>query len=83
MLEVRGLRAAYGEVEILRGLDIEVTAGEIVENGPTETIFSTPKHSYTQHLLAAEPTIASIVPNSRCRRPTMPQWARISSRRWR
>ncbi len=30
MLEVRGLRAGYGAIEILRGIDLDVTAGEIV-----------------------------------------------------
>ncbi|MGB3071040.1 MAG: ABC transporter ATP-binding protein [Ottowia sp.] len=30
MLEVRGLRAGYGRVEILRGIDLDVSAGEIV-----------------------------------------------------
>ena len=30
MLEVRGLRAGYGEVEVLRGIDIDVAEGEIV-----------------------------------------------------
>jgi branched-chain amino acid transport system ATP-binding protein len=30
MLEVQGLRAGYGEVEILRGVDLTVGAGEIV-----------------------------------------------------
>ncbi len=30
MLEVRGVRAGYGPVEILRGIDLEVGAGEIV-----------------------------------------------------
>lgn len=29
--------------------------GKIVETGPTEQVFGTPKHSYTKHLLAAEP----------------------------
>ena len=29
--------------------------GEIVEEGLTEQIFTAPRHSYTQHLLAAEP----------------------------
>jgi branched-chain amino acid transport system ATP-binding protein len=30
MLEIRGLRAGYGTVEILRGIDLDVGAGEIV-----------------------------------------------------
>ena len=30
MLEVRGLRAGYGPIEILRGIDLDVGAGEIV-----------------------------------------------------
>ena len=30
MLEVRGLRAGYGAVEVLRGIDLDVGAGEIV-----------------------------------------------------
>ena len=30
MLEVRGLRAGYGEVEVLHGVDIDVAQGEIV-----------------------------------------------------
>jgi microcin C transport system ATP-binding protein len=32
-----------------------MTRGEIVEQGPTEEIFENPRHSYTKHLLAAEP----------------------------
>lgn len=32
-----------------------MTDGRIVEEGPTETIFETPTHDYTKHLLAAEP----------------------------
>ena len=30
LLEVRGLRAAYGALEVLRGIDIDVRAGELV-----------------------------------------------------
>ena len=30
MLEIRGLRAAYGPIEALRGIDLEVRAGELV-----------------------------------------------------
>ena len=32
-----------------------MTAGEIVETGPVEEIFTNPQHAYTRHLLAAEP----------------------------
>lgn len=32
-----------------------MTDGEVVEEGPTQQIFSDPRHAYTQHLLAAEP----------------------------
>jgi microcin C transport system ATP-binding protein len=32
-----------------------MNAGEIVERGTVEQIFSAPKHSYTRHLIAAEP----------------------------
>ena len=30
MLAIRGLRAAYGKIEALKGVDIEINAGEIV-----------------------------------------------------
>jgi microcin C transport system ATP-binding protein len=36
--------------------------GEIVESGPTQQIFESPQHSYTQHLLAAEPSGAALEP---------------------
>ncbi|QOF73469.1 ABC transporter ATP-binding protein [Aminobacter sp. SR38] len=32
-----------------------MTKGQIVETGPTKEIFDNPQHSYTRHLLAAEP----------------------------
>src|SRR6201982_818063 len=30
LLEIRGLRAAYGKIEALKGVDLEINAGEIV-----------------------------------------------------
>ena len=32
-----------------------MTGGKIVETGATEEVFTTPKHPYTQHLIASEP----------------------------
>ncbi len=32
-----------------------MTGGKIVEEGPTEAIFTAPQHDYTKHLIAAEP----------------------------
>ena len=44
LLSVRGLRSGYGAVEVLRGLDLDVHAGEIVallgSNGAGKTTFS-------------------------------------------
>ncbi|MCZ6845862.1 MAG: ABC transporter ATP-binding protein [Alphaproteobacteria bacterium] len=36
--------------------------GEIVEQGSTQQIFEAPQHSYTQHLLTAEPSGAALQP---------------------
>jgi len=44
MLEVRGLRAGYGAVEVLRGVDLDIARGEIVallgSNGVGKTTFA-------------------------------------------
>jgi len=37
--------------------------GEIVEHGATETIFKSPAHAYTKHLLDAEPSGAALSPD--------------------
>src|SRR6185295_15606971 len=44
-----------GIVRRMAGRVAVMQAGEIVEQGPTEAIFTRPQHSYTRHLLAAEP----------------------------
>jgi microcin C transport system ATP-binding protein len=46
------------DLGIVRHMADEVcvmTKGEIVERGPTEDVMSAPQHTYTRHLLAAEP----------------------------
>ena len=44
-----------GIVRRMADVTCVMTKGEIVERGPTETIFAAPQHAYTRHLLAAEP----------------------------
>jgi microcin C transport system ATP-binding protein len=44
-----------GIVRLFADRVLVMTKGEIVEEGPTERVFSWPEHPYTQHLLAAEP----------------------------
>jgi microcin C transport system ATP-binding protein len=44
-----------GIVRKMAGRVCVMTKGEIVEQGPTETVFAAPQHPYTRRLLAAEP----------------------------
>jgi microcin C transport system ATP-binding protein len=44
-----------GVIRKIAGRVCVMTQGEIVEQGPTEEVFSRPQHAYTRHLLAAEP----------------------------
>ena len=63
---IDGLKAKYGMGVILITHDLTVVRqfadhvyvmqhGEVREEGPTEAIFTAPKHPYTQRLLASEP----------------------------
>lgn len=47
------VRHAADRVAIMR-------QGEIVEQGPTARVFGDPQHSYTQHLLASEPSGSAV-----------------------
>ena len=40
-----------------------MTQGEIVETGPVDEVLRSPKHPYTQHLIAAEPKGAPVTPD--------------------
>jgi microcin C transport system ATP-binding protein len=44
-----------GIVRKMAGRVCVMTEGRIVETGPTEAVFTAPRHDYTRHLLAAEP----------------------------
>jgi oligopeptide transport system ATP-binding protein len=44
-----------GVVRHFAGRVVVMRRGEVVEEGPTEAIFSSPRHDYTRMLLAAEP----------------------------
>jgi microcin C transport system ATP-binding protein len=63
---LKDLQARFGMALLLITHDLTIvqktadrvcvmTQGEIVEEGPTSTVFSSPRHEYTRHLLAAEP----------------------------
>ncbi len=63
---LKDLRARFGMALLLITHDLGIvrkmadklcvmTKGMVVEAGPTETVFTTPQHVYTRHLLAAEP----------------------------
>jgi len=63
---LRGLRRESGLAMLLITHDLGIVrkmadrvcvmqAGEIVEQGDTEKVFTAPRHSYTRHLIAAEP----------------------------
>jgi microcin C transport system ATP-binding protein len=65
---LKSLQARYGmallfithDLSIVRRIADRVCVmrrGEIVETGPTETVFSAPQHDYTRHLLAAQPQV--------------------------
>ncbi len=49
-----------------------MTKGEIVEQGPVRDVFERPRHSYTQHLLSAEPKGQPVVAD-----PNAPEIVRV------
>ncbi|MFN8628542.1 MAG: ABC transporter ATP-binding protein [Candidatus Binatia bacterium] len=64
---LRELQARFGMALLLITHDLHIvrkiaarvcvmTEGQIVESGPVAEIFERPRHAYTRHLLAAEPT---------------------------
>ncbi len=63
---IKDLQARYGMAVILITHDLTIVrqfsdyvyvmqAGEVKEHNRTESVFSNPRHAYTQHLLASEP----------------------------
>ena len=44
-----------GIVQRMADSTLIMTRGEIVERGPTAEVFAAPRHSYTRHLLSAQP----------------------------
>ena len=63
---LRDLQRESGMAQLLISHDLTIvrniahrvyvmTHGVLVEDGPTEKVFNTPSHTYTKHLLAAEP----------------------------
>ncbi|WP_029003107.1 ABC transporter ATP-binding protein [Azorhizobium doebereinerae] len=54
MLEVRGLRAGYGGVEVLRGIDLSVKAGEIIAVLGSNGVGKTTLNKVLSGVLAAD-----------------------------
>jgi peptide/nickel transport system ATP-binding protein len=49
-----------GVVEQVADRVYVMSAGEVVETGPTDAVFDNPKHPYTRDLLAATPSLAAV-----------------------
>jgi microcin C transport system ATP-binding protein len=72
---LKNLQARYGmallfithDLGIVRKMADRVcvmTGGEIVEQGPVAEVFDRPQHSYTKHLLSAEPKGSPVTPDA-------------------
>ncbi len=59
-----GMLVISHDMRVMRFLSDELLVmlnGDIVERGPTERVFETPQHEYTQQLIAATPLLASAI----------------------
>ena len=41
MLEIRNLRKAFGDLQVLKGIDLDVNKGDVVEAGSHEELLKT------------------------------------------
>ncbi len=76
MLEVSGLRAGYGAVEVLRGIDFSVGAGEIVAVLGSNGVGKTTLNKVLSGVLAASAGTISLRRRCRSQAPRPPPSSR-------
>lgn len=57
LLQIEGLRVAFAGVPTLRGINLTLARGHIVEELPADRLLNQPAHPYTKGLLAALPSL--------------------------